>query len=456
MRRPLRLSPVNAPAKTYFIRTYGCQMNEHDSERIAGMLEAQGYSRADSPESADLVLFNTCAVRENADNRLYGTLGHMKALKAQRPELTLAVGGCQVQKDQHLVFEKAPWVDIAFGTFAIDSLPNLLEQHEANGEAAFEFREQFEIFPSALPAKREHSFCAWVSVSIGCDNSCTFCIVPSVRGPQVSRRMGDILQEVEDLVRDGVIEVTLLGQNVNTYGRDLDGATMFAELLRALDGVEGLERVRFTSPHPHDFTADVIEAMATSRVVCEHLHFPLQSGSDRVLRAMRRSYRSERYLKWLEELRDAIPDLAVSTDIIVGFPGETEDDFAETLRVVEAARFDSAYTFLYSKRPKTEAAGFLEQVDPEVAHERFQRLVDLQERITLAKMQAEVGRVHEVLVEGPSRKDAHRVTARTRTNKIVHLDAEGRTPGELLRVRIQDAHPHHLEGSLVGARVRTP
>jgi tRNA-2-methylthio-N6-dimethylallyladenosine synthase len=443
------------PAKTYFIRTYGCQMNEHDSERIAGLLEAQGYLPAGSPEAADLVLFNTCAVRENADNRLYGTLGHMKALKQQRPELTLAVGGCQVQKDQHLVFEKAPWVDVAFGTFAIDELPELLNEHDRSGEQAFEFREQFEIFPSALPAKREHPWSAWVSISIGCDNSCTFCIVPSVRGPQVSRRMGDILEEVERLVEDGVIEITLLGQNVNTYGRDLDGQPLFAELLRSLDRIDGLERVRFTSPHPHDFTADVIDAMASSRTVCEHIHFPLQSGSDRILRAMRRSYRSERYLGWLEELREAIPGLGVSTDIIVGFPGETEDDFAETLRVVEEARFDSAYTFLYSKRPNTEAADLEDQVDPAVAHARFERLVELQERITLEKMQEEVGKVHEVLVEGPSKKDATRVTARTRTNKIVHVPAGNLRPGQLVQVKVSAAAPHHLEGSLVGARLGT-
>ncbi|MFP5225122.1 MAG: tRNA (N6-isopentenyl adenosine(37)-C2)-methylthiotransferase MiaB [Actinomycetota bacterium] len=441
--------------KTYFIRTYGCQMNEHDSERIAGLLEAQGYLPADSPEVADLVLFNTCAVRENADNRLYGTLGHMKALKQERPELILAVGGCQVQKDQNLVFEKAPWVDVAFGTFAIDELPGLLDRHDQTGQRAFEFREQFEVFPSALPAKREQPWSAWVSISIGCDNSCTFCIVPSVRGPQVSRRMGEIIQEVQGLVADGVIEITLLGQNVNTYGRDLDGEALFAELLRSLDEIDGLERVRFTSPHPHDFTDDVIEAMASSRAVCEHIHFPLQSGSDRILRAMRRSYRSQRYLDWLGELRAAIPGLGVSTDIIVGFPGETEEDFIETLRVVEAARFDSAYTFLYSKRPNTEAAELEDQVDPAVAHARFERLVALQEQITLEKMRQEIGKIHEVLVEGPSRKDPSRVTARTRTNKIVHLPAGDLKPGRLVHAKISKAAPHHLEGSLVGAHLGT-
>jgi tRNA-2-methylthio-N6-dimethylallyladenosine synthase len=432
--------------KTYFIRTYGCQMNEHDSERIAGLLESSGYARADSLEAADLVLFNTCAIRENADNRLYGTLGHMKALKDARPELRLAVAGCQVQKDKHLVMQKAPWVDVALGTFAVEDLPRLLEEREATGETAFEFKEQTERFPSAFPARREHAFHAWVSVSVGCDNACTFCIVPSVRGPQVSRRLGDVLDEVSRLVADGVVEVTLLGQNVNTYGRDLDGRTLFADLLRALDGIEGLRRVRFTSPHPHDFTPEVIDAMASSRVVCEHIHFPLQSGSDAVLRRMRRSYRTARYLQWLHALRGAIGGLAVSTDIIVGFPGETEADFGDTLAVVEEARFDSAYTFQYSKRPNTEAASMQDQVPPEVVAERFARLVELQQRISLERNREQVGATMEVLVEGPSKKDPARLTARTRTNKIVHVATGALVAGDFTDVRITGAHPHHLDG----------
>jgi len=435
--------------KTYFIRTYGCQMNEHDSERIAGLLEQHGYARAPSPEDADLVLFNTCAIRENADNRLYGTLGHMKALKQKRPELRIAVGGCQVQKDKHLVLEKAPWVDVAFGTFAVSDLPRLLDERERTGSAAFEFAEQTETFPSALPARREQPFHAWVSVSVGCDNACTFCIVPFVRGRQVSRRLGEILDEARALAADGVVEVTLLGQNVNTYGRDLDGRPMFAELLRALDDIDGLRRVRFTSPHPHDFTPDVIEAMASSRVVCEHIHFPLQSGSDRVLAAMRRSYRRARYLGWLRDLRAAIPDLAVSTDVIVGFPGETEDDFADTLGLVEDARFDSAYTFRYSKRPNTEAVDMPDQVAPEVVAERFERLVRAQERISLERQQAQVGKSFEVLVEGPSKKDPARVTARTRTNRIVHLATDGLRGGDFVDARITGAHPHHLDAERV-------
>jgi tRNA-2-methylthio-N6-dimethylallyladenosine synthase len=435
-------------SRTYFIRTYGCQMNEHDSERIAGLLEMNGYVRAPDAETADLVLFNTCAIRENADNRLYGTLGHMKALKDKRPELRLAVGGCQVQKDKALVLEKAPWVDVAFGTFSVAELPKLLAQREDTGVPAFEFAEQTDTFPSALPARRADPFHAWVSVSVGCDNACTFCIVPHVRGPQVSRRLGDVLDEVERLVGEGVVEVSLLGQNVNTYGRDLDRKPLFAELLRALDRISGLRRVRFTSPHPHDFTPDVVDAMSSSRVVCEHIHFPLQSGSDRVLSRMRRSYRSARYLETLASIREAIPDLAVSTDVIVGFPGETEEDFGETMRVLEEARFDSAYTFKYSIRPHTEAGSMPGQVSGETVGERYDRLVALQERISLERNRETIGLRLETLVEGTSKKDPSRVTARTRTNKIVHLPGAGLSAGEFHDAVITAAHPHHLDGTL--------
>jgi tRNA-2-methylthio-N6-dimethylallyladenosine synthase len=411
-----------------------------------------GYARAKDAESADLVLFNTCAIRENADMRLYGTLGQMKKLKDARPELRIAVGGCQVQKDKALVLEKAPWVDVAFGTFSVAELPRLLLERETTGVPAFEFAEQTETFPSALPARRNDPFHAWVSVSVGCDNACTFCIVPFVRGPQVSRRLDDVLEEVRRLAGDGVVELTLLGQNVNTYGRDLDGKPLFAELLRALDHIDGLRRVRFTSPHPHDFTPDVVDAIASSRVVCEHIHFPLQSGSDRVLKRMRRSYRSARYLETLSSIREAITDLAVSTDVIVGFPGETDEDFEATLHVVEAARFDSAYTFKYSIRPNTEAASMRDQVASEIVAERYERLVGLQERIALEKNKEMVGRCVEVLVEGRSKKDASRVTARTRTNKIVHVAAESRgrnlVAGTFVDVVIGDPHPHHLDGIL--------
>jgi tRNA-2-methylthio-N6-dimethylallyladenosine synthase len=434
---------------TYFIRTFGCQMNEHDSERIAGLLEAEGYIRADGAEGADLVVVNTCAIRENADERLYGTLGHLKAEKRRRPELRIAVGGCGVQKDKHAVIENAPWVDVAFGTFAVGELPALLERRERTGVPAFEFREHTEVFPSALPSRREERFHGWISISVGCDNTCTFCIVPLVRGRQVSRPLGDVLDEVRRLVDDGVVEVTLLGQNVNTYGRDLVGRPLFAELLRALDVVEGLRRVRFTSPHPHDFTPDVIEAMAASRVVCEHIHFPLQSGSDRVLKRMRRSYRIERYHGWLEQIRAAIPDVAVSTDIIVGFPGETEEDFEDTLRAVERARFDSAYTFRYSTRAGTEAAAFSDQVPAAAVQGRFERLVSATERASLERNLEQVGRRLEVLVEdGSSRKDPQKATARTRTNKIVHVPSAGLQAGTFADVVVTAAHPHHLDGVL--------
>ena len=432
---------------TYFIRTYGCQMNEHDSERIAGMLEANGYALANDPETADLVLFNTCAIRENADNRLYGTLGHMKALKDHRPELRIVVGGCQVQKDKALVLEKAPWVDVAFGTFSVAELPRLLHEREEIGVPAFEFAEQTETFPSALPARRADPFHAWVSISVGCDNSCTFCIVPFVRGPQVSRRPREVLDEVRALADAGVVEVTLLGQNVNTYGRDIDGRPLFADLLRSLDGIDGLKRVRFTSPHPHDFTPDVIDAMASSSVVCEHIHFPLQSGSDQVLKRMRRSYRSARYLETLSDIRSSIPGIAVSTDVIVGFPGETEEDFAATLHVVEDARFDSAYTFKYSVRPNTEAGTMPDQVRPEIVSERYERLVGLQEEMSLRRNREMVGQSVEILVEGPSKKDPSRVTGRTRTNKLVHVSGD-LAKGAFADVVIQGAHPHHLDGVL--------
>jgi tRNA-2-methylthio-N6-dimethylallyladenosine synthase len=437
----------NGSVPTYYVRTFGCQMNEHDSERIAGLLESEGYTRAVGPDDADLVVLNTCAIRENADNRLYGTLGHLKGAKERRPDMRVAVGGCLVQKDKQIVLEKAPWVDVAFGTFAVGDLPELLRTRERTGVPAFEFREQTEVFPSALPSRRGEPFHAWVAVSVGCDNACTFCIVPSVRGPQVSRRMGEILDEVRGLVDDGVVEVTLLGQNVNTYGRDLDGRPLFAELLRALDHVAGLRRVRFTSPHPHDFTPDVIDAMVSSSVVCEHIHFPMQSGSDSVLRRMRRSYRIERYLGWLEQIRAAIPGIAVSTDIIVGFPGETEDDFAGTLDAVERAGFDSAYTFEYSVRPGTGAATMDAQVPAGVVRERFGRLVELQEGISLERNWAMVGERVEVLVEdATSRKDPTKATARTRTNKLVHVPANGHRAGDFLDVVVTAAHPHHLEG----------
>ena len=428
-------------------------MNEHDSERIAGVLDAGGFTPASAPSDAEVVVLNTCAVRENADNRLYGELGHLKPLKERNARMRIVVAGCLAQKDQGLIQQKAPWVDVVVGTHALPGLLELIRAAERDGPQ-LDVREFTEVFPSALPARRESRHHAWVSVSVGCDNRCTFCIVPLVRGPQLSRSLGDILAEVQGLARQGVVEVTLLGQNVNTYGRDLSvpnqsGRPRFGELLRAVNEIEGIRRIRFTSPHPHDFTDDVIEAMRDSEAVCEHIHFPLQSGSDRVLQRMRRSYRSERYLGWLERIRGAIPSIAVTTDIIVGFPGETEEDFAETLRVTEAAQFDAAFTFQYSPRPGTAAAGYEEQVPKEVVQERFDRLVDLQERISLERNRSLVGRGVEVLVEGQGRKG--NLKGRTRTNKLVHF-AGALEPGTFADVRITGAHPHFLDAALSGTQ----
>ncbi|HEY7762960.1 MAG TPA: tRNA (N6-isopentenyl adenosine(37)-C2)-methylthiotransferase MiaB [Actinomycetota bacterium] len=436
----------------YLIRTFGCQMNEHDSERIAGVLVADGMTPTERVHDARVVVLNTCAIRENADNKLYGNLGHLKPVKAANPDLRIVVSGCLAQKDQGEIQRRAPWVDVVVGTHALPHLLELLDRAEREGPQ-MDVGEYTEVFPSALPAARQDRFRAWVSIAPGCDNACTFCIVPLVRGPQRSRPIGDILAEVRSLAARGVVEVTLLGQNVNTYGRDVSvpGSSrrpLFAELLRLVGGVEGIRRVRFTSPHPHDFTPDVIDAMAETPTVCEHIHFPVQSGSDEVLRRMRRSYRRERYLAWLERIREAIPGIAVSTDIIVGFPGETEQDFAQTLEVVEAARFDSAYTFQYSPRPGTRAASFDDQVPKPVVQERFDRLVATQERISAERARALVGSAVEVLVEGGDRT-GRSSQSRSRTNRIVHL-AERLDPGTFARARIVAAAPHHLTGDRLG------
>jgi tRNA-2-methylthio-N6-dimethylallyladenosine synthase len=437
----------------YLIRTFGCQMNEHDSERIGGVLMADGMTPTDDPAQARVIVLNTCAIRENADNKLYGNLGHLKPVKDANPHLKIVVAGCLAQKDQGLIQRKAPWVDVVIGTHALPGLLELLRQSETDGPQ-MDVREYTEVFPSALPTARGDAFRAWVSIAPGCDNACTFCIVPLVRGPQRSRSVGDILAEVQGLADQGVVEVTLLGQNVNTYGRDVTvpGSArrpLFAELLRAVGAVRGIRRVRFTSPHPHDFTPDVIDAMAETPTVCEHIHFPLQSGSDRVLKAMQRSYRRERYLGWLDAIRAAIPGIAVSTDVIVGFPGETEDDFTQTLDLVQTARFDSAFMFQYSPRPGTRAASFDDQMPKEVVQERFERLAALQERISLERSQQQVGRTLEVLVEGADRKGLG-TQARSRTNRIVHL-AHDVEPGSFVQARITEAAAHHLSGRIVPA-----
>ena len=432
-------------SKTYFIRTFGCQMNEHDSERIEGLLEVQGYRKSASPDSADVVIFNTCAIRENADNRLYGNLGRLKEAKRQRPDLKIVVGGCLAEKDRDTIVEKAPWVDVVFGTRNIEALPRLLQAVEDKGIPVVEFSESLQVFPSALPVRRGSRFAGWVAIQYGCNNACTFCIVPLVRGVEVSRPLEEIIHEVEEMVSTGIIEVTLLGQNVNSYGRDIYRTPRFAELLLRLGEIEGLSRVRFTSPHPKDLREPVVRAMAESPVVCEHLHLPVQSGSDRVLRRMKRSYTRARYLEKIDMARSLIPGLAISTDIIVGFPGETEEDFEETLSLVERVRFDSAFTFQYSPRAGTAAATMEDQVPKQVVQERFERLTALQEENSSRSNQAEVGRVLEVLTEGPSRKDASKATGRTRRNKLVHFPSVV-PEGVLMDVEVTSASPHHLEG----------
>jgi tRNA-2-methylthio-N6-dimethylallyladenosine synthase len=438
-----------AAGRTYEVRTYGCQMNVHDSERLAGMLEAAGYARADADGTADVVVFNTCAVRENADNKLYGNLGHLRPVKQSRPGMQIAVGGCLAQKDRAEITRRAPWVDVVFGTHNLGSLPALLDRARHNAEAQVEILESLEVFPSTLPARRDSTYAGWVSISVGCNNTCTFCIVPSLRGKEADRRPGDVLAEVRALVDDGVLEVTLLGQNVNSYGVEFGDRYAFGKLLRAAGEIGGLERIRFTSPHPKDFTSDVIAAMAETPSVCHQLHMPLQSGSDRVLKAMRRSYRSERYLGILAEVRAAMPDAAITTDLIVGFPGETEEDFQATLDVVAEARFASAFTFQYSPRPGTPAATMDDQIPKQVVQERYERLAALQEEISWAENTKQVGRSVELLVAtGEGRKDAatQRMSGRARDGRLVHFagSPEQIRPGDVVTTTVTYAAPHHL------------
>ncbi len=447
-------TPETADARTYEVRTYGCQMNVHDSERLSGLLEDAGYSTPRDGEQADVVVFNTCAVRENADNRLYGNLGHLAPVKAAHPGMQIAVGGCLAQKDRDVITTRAPWVDVVFGTHNIGSLPALLERARVAEEAQVEILESLDVFPSTLPTKRESAYAAWVSVSVGCNNTCTFCIVPALRGKERDRRPGDVLAEIEALVAEGVSEVTLLGQNVNSYGVEFGDRLAFGKLLRACGEVEGLERVRFTSPHPASFTDDVIAAMAETPNVMPQLHMPLQSGSDRMLKAMRRSYRSEKFLGILDRVRAAMPEAAISTDIIVGFPGEAEEDHLATMEVVRQARFAQAFTFQYSPRPGTPAATLEDQVPKAVVQERYLRLVDLVNDIAWGENQRQVGRRVELMVsEGEGRKDGetHRLSGRAPDNRLVHfrpVDAEGRPvdvrPGDRVATEVTYAAPHHL------------
>jgi tRNA-2-methylthio-N6-dimethylallyladenosine synthase len=470
-----------AVSRKYLIRTYGCQMNEHDSERIAGQLEADGLVPAETMDDADVVVLNTCCIRENADNKFYGHLGLLKALKDDRPGLEIVVGGCLAQKDRDLVRQRGPHVDVVFGTHNVHRAVELLHESRSTGpvteiwDAALE---DAETFPSALLVKREIGHAAWVTIQVGCDNSCAFCIVPAVRGKESSRPFGELVTQVERLADEGVVEVTLLGQNVNSYGRDLttalrrsaatDGEVgtvgwrwsadparrarpLFADLLGSVASVEGIRRVRFTSPHPKDLRPETIEAMATHPEVCNHLHLPLQAGSDRTLAAMHRGYSAERYLARLAAARAAVDDLAVTTDLIVGFPGETDDDFERTLEVVAAAEYDSAYTFNFSPRPGTEAAERPDAFVPaEIVAERFERLRVVVERSALAKHEDRIGRVEEVIVEGPSKKNPSVMSGRTAQNKLVHFAAASMLrSGTFAEVRIVGAGPHYLRGELI-------
>lgn len=450
--------------KTYAIKTLGCQMNVHDSERLAGLLDEAGYLPVElvpqaaeratdaGDQGADVIVVNTCSVRENAANKLFGNLGQLAEVKRNRPGFQIAVAGCLAQQLRDGIVEKAPWVDVVLGTHNLDVLPALLERSKHNQKAAVEIEESLKVFPSTLPTHRESSYAAWVSISVGCNNTCTFCIVPHLRGKEEDRRPGEILQEIEAVVAEGAIEVTLLGQNVNSYGVGFRDRGAFAKLLRATGEVEGLERVRFTSPHPAAFTDDVIEAMAQTHNVMPSLHMPLQSGSDRILKAMRRSYRSSKFLGILERVREQIPHAAITTDIIVGFPGETEDDFQQTLDVVEQSRFASAFTFLYSPRPGTPAATMEDQVPAEVANERFSRLIELQKRISTEENQKLEGTEVEVLVSaGEGRKDVEtdRITGRAADNRLVHVAlpaglAQRPRPGDMVKAVVTHGAPSHL------------
>jgi tRNA-2-methylthio-N6-dimethylallyladenosine synthase len=429
--------------KRYHVTTFGCQMNAHDSERIKGMLEELGLGEAVSQEEADVLVFNTCTIREKPDQRFAAHLGNARMLKLADPEKVIAVGGCYAEAQRERLFDLYPFVDVAFGP---GTIPHLADWLGAGGEAP---RGRFGIgdereFAGTLPMHRERRFQAWVQVSMGCNSVCSYCIVPAVRGREISRRPGEVLAEVGRLAAEGVREVTLLGQNVNSYGRDVGSS--FAELLRAVDAVPGIERIRFTSPHPKDFRRDVIAAMAECATVCEHAHLPLQSGSSRVLKAMRRTYSRERYVRLVAELRAAIPELALTTDIIVGFPGETEDDFRETLEVVEEVGYDGAFTFVYSPRAGTEAAAMPEQVPDELKRERIEQLVEVVQRVAAERNAGRVGMVEEVLVEGPSRTEPELLRGRTRRNTTVNFSGDA-APGEIVSVAIVSATSTTLAGA---------
>ena len=442
-------------ARSFVVETYGCQMNVHDTERIAGLLLDAGYVAALEGSTPDLVVFNTCAVRENADNKLYGNLSFLAPLKKSNPNFQIAVGGCMAQKDQDSIIKRAPYVDVVFGTHNIGSLPALLERARIEESSQIEIKESLEHFPSTLPVRRHSAFSAWVSISVGCNNTCTFCIVPSLRGIEKDRPAVDILTEARALVEQGVVEITLLGQNVNAYGVDFGQRGAFAQLIRDVGSIDGLERLRFMSPHPRDFTEDVIEAMAETKAAMPHLHMPLQSGSDRILQAMRRSYRSERYLGIIENVRKAMPEAGITTDIIVGFPGETEADFQATLDVVREARFTAAYTFQYSKRPGTPAATMLDQIADDVMADRYTRLHTLQQEMSGSINHESIGKSYDILVtdhEGRHDATRARVNGRTPDFRLVHVETEGARPGDIANVTITESSPNFMVGTLNSIR----
>ena len=424
-------------------------MNVHDSERIAGLLLDAGYTQALADSQPDLVVFNTCAVRENADNKLYGNLSFLAPRKKSDPNFQIAVGGCMAQKDQDAIIKRAPYVDVVFGTHNIGSLPILLERARVEEASQIEIKESLEHFPSTLPVKRDSAFSAWVSVSVGCNNTCTFCIVPQLRGIEKDRPASEIMSEVRALVDQGVIEITLLGQNVNAYGVDFGDRTAFAKLLKECGKVAGLERVRFMSPHPRDFTDDVIEAMAETKNIMPHLHMPLQSGSNKILQAMRRSYRADRYLGILEKVRKAMPAAAITTDIIVGFPGESDTDFADTIDLVKQARFSAAYTFQYSKRPGTPAAAMADQIADDVMAGRYNQLHKIQQEISKSENEKLIGKTVELLVSGHEGRhdlDQNRMNGRSADFRLTHFDnsAKSARPGDLVEVKVVEAFANHI------------
>jgi len=438
-------------SRTYLVETYGCQMNVHDSERIAGLLDEAGHIPVVPGEQADIVVFNTCAVRENADNKLYGNLSFLAPIKKKNPAMQIAVGGCLAQKDQSIILKKAPYVDVVFGTHNVGSLPLLLERARIEEESQIEILESLEHFPSTLPARRFSAFTSWVSISVGCNNTCTFCIVPALRGVEKDRAASDVLKEMQMLVDEGVIEITLLGQNVNAYGVEFGDRGAFAKLLRDAGQIQGLERVRFMSPHPRDFTDDVIEAMAQTDNVMPHLHMPLQSGSDSILQSMRRSYRTDKYLGILDRVRAAIPQAMITTDIIVGFPGESEEDFQGTLDITTQARFAAAYTYKYSIRPGTPAGVMPNQVPEEIVGERYTRLHEHQQKISLSVNEESIGSTHRVMVsevEGRRDESRSRMTGKSEDFRLVHFDNDtDARPGDFVDVRVTEASAHYLIGS---------